>query len=203
MPTGLMYGMPGADLSKATMGIKPSLSSAPAGEVTFKVTNDSKDTIHEMIVVDVKEPGKPLPYSAADQRVDEEAAGDPTARSLSSIPASPAPSPSASSPAAIFSSATLPDTMKPACGPSSMLLRSAEPSAGGEVNGRREALHGDDGRREGNRQPAVYRPIHLFRFKGISSCGPVVDPAGSRATPSAVRAHRKTIRTCSAPRRRE
>jgi uncharacterized cupredoxin-like copper-binding protein len=76
MPTGLMYGMPGADLSKAPMGIKPSLNSAPAGEVTFKVTNDSKDTIHEMIVVDVKEPGKPLPYNAGDQRVDEEAAGD-------------------------------------------------------------------------------------------------------------------------------
>jgi uncharacterized cupredoxin-like copper-binding protein len=76
MPTGLMYGMPGVELSKATMGIKPSLGSAPAGEITFDVTNDSKDTIHEMIVVDVKEAGKPLPYSTADQRVDEEAAGD-------------------------------------------------------------------------------------------------------------------------------
>ena len=31
MPTGLMFGMPGTDLSKATMGIKPSLNSAPAG----------------------------------------------------------------------------------------------------------------------------------------------------------------------------
>jgi uncharacterized cupredoxin-like copper-binding protein len=76
MPTDLMYGTPGLDLSKATMGIKVDPKSAPAGDVTFNVTNSSKDTIHEMIVMYLADPSKPLPYIENESRVDEDKAGD-------------------------------------------------------------------------------------------------------------------------------
>lgn len=76
MPTGLIYGEPSVDLTKATMGMKLSRRSAPAGVVTFKVTNASKDTIHEMIVMFLAEPGRPLPYIVGDNRVDEDKSGD-------------------------------------------------------------------------------------------------------------------------------
>jgi uncharacterized cupredoxin-like copper-binding protein len=76
MAMGLAYATPGADMSKATMGIKAAPATAKAGVVTFKVKNDSKDTIHEMIVMFLADPTKPLPYIDADQRVDEDKAGD-------------------------------------------------------------------------------------------------------------------------------
>src|SRR6202140_291538 len=76
MPTGLAYATPGLDMSKATMGMKLSRKSAPAGVVTFKVTNVSKDTVHEMIVMYRQDPTKPLPYIDAENRVDEDKAGD-------------------------------------------------------------------------------------------------------------------------------
>ncbi len=77
MATGLAYaGTSKVDLSKATMGIKLSRTSAPHGVVTFKVTNSSKDTIHEMIVMYLADPSKPLPYLDGEQRVDEDKAGD-------------------------------------------------------------------------------------------------------------------------------
>ena len=76
MGTGLAYMTPGADLSKATMGIKATPDTAKAGVVTFKVTNDSKDTVHEMIVMYLADPTKPLPYLAGEKRVDEDKAGD-------------------------------------------------------------------------------------------------------------------------------
>lgn len=76
MPMGLAYATPGLDLSKATMGIKASPATVKAGEVTFNVKNDSKDTIHEMIVMYLADPGKPLPYVEAENRVDEDKAGD-------------------------------------------------------------------------------------------------------------------------------
>ena len=72
MPTNFKYGMPGVDNSKAPMGIKVSRASVPQGKVTFDVTNSSKDTIHEMIVIQLAEPGKPLPYIDNQERVDEE-----------------------------------------------------------------------------------------------------------------------------------
>lgn len=75
MMTGLGYGMPGADKSKATMGLKLSGDSAPAGEITFDVTNTSKDYVHEMIVSPLPPEGKQLPYVADENRVDEQAAG--------------------------------------------------------------------------------------------------------------------------------
>lgn len=76
MGTGLEYNAPGADPSKATMGIIASPATAKAGVVTFKVTNDSKDTIHEMIVMYREDPSTMLPYIADEKRVDEDKAGD-------------------------------------------------------------------------------------------------------------------------------
>ena len=76
MGTGMSYGMPGMDASKATMGIKLSQPGAPAGIVSFQVTNTSKDTIHEMIVMYMADPTKPLPYISGDSKVDEDKAGD-------------------------------------------------------------------------------------------------------------------------------
>ncbi|MDF2389279.1 hypothetical protein JMG10_48170 [Nostoc ellipsosporum NOK] len=76
MPMGMAYATPGLDISKATMGIKVSPGAVRAGKVTFKVKNDSKDTIHEMIVMFLADPKKPLPYIDAENRVDEDKAGD-------------------------------------------------------------------------------------------------------------------------------
>jgi uncharacterized cupredoxin-like copper-binding protein len=75
MMGGMGYGTPGADLSKAKMGIKLSRDRVPVGPVTFNVTNSSKDTVHEMIVVPVDDSKKTLPYIAAENRIDEDAAG--------------------------------------------------------------------------------------------------------------------------------
>jgi len=76
MVGGLGMGMAGAQMSKATMGIKVSMKSVKAGEVTFRVTNDSKDTVHEMVVSPIKGPADPLPYSADENEVNEDAAGN-------------------------------------------------------------------------------------------------------------------------------
>ena len=76
MGTGMTYGMQGMDMSMATMGITAAPATASAGIVTFHVTNSSKDTIHEMIVMYLEDPTKPLPYVDAEQRVDEDKAGD-------------------------------------------------------------------------------------------------------------------------------
>ena len=76
MATGVAYATPGFDLAKATMGMKLSRKSAPAGRVTFHVTNSSKDQVHEMIVMYLQDPTKPLPYVENENRVDEDKAGD-------------------------------------------------------------------------------------------------------------------------------
>lgn len=75
MPTDLGMGM-NTDMSSATMGITVDKKQVEAGEVTFKVTNDSKEMIHEMLVAPVADTAKPLPYIASDSRVDEEASKD-------------------------------------------------------------------------------------------------------------------------------
>lgn len=75
MPTDLAYA-PGVDNTKAPFGIKVSRSSAPAGDVTFNVTNTSKETIHEMIVIELSDPPQPLPYVDGDARVNEDATKD-------------------------------------------------------------------------------------------------------------------------------
>jgi uncharacterized cupredoxin-like copper-binding protein len=77
MVTGMEYE-PGKtiDMSKATMGIKAMPDQAKAGVVTFKVTNNSKDTIHEMIVMQLDANADALPYIASENTVDEDTAGD-------------------------------------------------------------------------------------------------------------------------------
>ena len=76
MGNGMVYHMPMMDMSMATMGIRVSPATAKAGVVTFHVTNSSSDTIHEMIVMYLADPTQALPYIDADQRVDEDKAGD-------------------------------------------------------------------------------------------------------------------------------
>lgn len=75
MGMGMMFPMP-MGMGMATMGIKASPVVAKSGVVTFHVTNSSTDTIHEMIVMYLADPTQPLPYIAADSKVDEDKAGD-------------------------------------------------------------------------------------------------------------------------------
>lgn len=75
MPTNLGYGTPNLDLSKATMGIRAVPDKAGPGIVKFEVTNTSKGTIHEMIVVYLDDPTKPLVYDAKDFKLDEDHIG--------------------------------------------------------------------------------------------------------------------------------
>ena len=72
MATGITYGTPGTDLAKATSGIKLSRASAPAGMVSFNVTNTSADMVHEMLVAYLPHPGEPLPYLTGERTVDED-----------------------------------------------------------------------------------------------------------------------------------
>jgi uncharacterized cupredoxin-like copper-binding protein len=72
---GLGMGMRGK-MHMAVMGVKTDHESVPAGKVTFEVTNDSKEVIHEMLVAPVANADVVLPYNANENRVDEEAAKD-------------------------------------------------------------------------------------------------------------------------------
>ena len=76
MATNLAYATAGMDMSMATMGVNATPATAAAGIVSFEVTNGSKDTVHEMIVMYRQDPTKPLPYIDAENRVDEDRAGD-------------------------------------------------------------------------------------------------------------------------------
>ncbi|GLS21450.1 hypothetical protein GCM10007874_44670 [Labrys miyagiensis] len=76
MATDMAFAKSGSDPSKATMGMRLSRSSVPAGIVIFQVKNSSKDTVHEMIVMYLADPTKPLPYIDKDSKVDEDKAGD-------------------------------------------------------------------------------------------------------------------------------
>jgi uncharacterized cupredoxin-like copper-binding protein len=76
MATGLFYGAPNLDMSKATNHITATPDTAKAGTITFGVTNDSKDMIHEMLVIYLADPSKQLPYIKDEERVDEEATND-------------------------------------------------------------------------------------------------------------------------------
>ena len=74
-PMAMDLGIGGTgDKTKATMGLKLSSNTAKAGKVTFVVTNTSKDTVHEVVILPYKD-GQALPYSDKDMRIDEEAAG--------------------------------------------------------------------------------------------------------------------------------
>jgi uncharacterized cupredoxin-like copper-binding protein len=67
-------GMTNASKAGSTTGIMLDNNSANAGEVTFKVTNSSEDTVHEMLVLAVPRDGK-LPYDEKEAKFDEDKAG--------------------------------------------------------------------------------------------------------------------------------
>jgi uncharacterized cupredoxin-like copper-binding protein len=75
MGTGMGYGMPLAAPSKATMGVTATPATAAAGVVSFQVTNTSKDTVHEMILVYLADPKQPLTYSESDSKLVEDKIG--------------------------------------------------------------------------------------------------------------------------------
>jgi uncharacterized cupredoxin-like copper-binding protein len=72
---GMGMGMHG-DMHMAMMSIEVDQVSVPAGKVKFDVTNVSKDTVHEMLISPISGLDVTLPFSAAENRVDEEASGD-------------------------------------------------------------------------------------------------------------------------------
>ena len=72
---GLVMGMHG-DMQTAPMSIVTSNKFAVRGKVTFSVVNLSKTMIHEMIVAPIKDENTILPYIDAENRVDEDKAGD-------------------------------------------------------------------------------------------------------------------------------
>jgi uncharacterized cupredoxin-like copper-binding protein len=67
-------GMTHASKAGSNMGIKLSKKTVKAGEVTFKVTNASKDTVHEMLVIPAPADGK-VPYDEKESKFDEDKAG--------------------------------------------------------------------------------------------------------------------------------
>lgn len=67
-------GMTHASNADSNMGIKLSRKKVKAGEVTFEVTNSSKETVHEMLVIPAPADGK-LPYDAKEAKFDEDKAG--------------------------------------------------------------------------------------------------------------------------------
>jgi uncharacterized cupredoxin-like copper-binding protein len=72
---GMGKGMSGGDMMMAQMGIKLDLASVPAGMVTFNVSNDSKDIIHEMVISPIATTDVAMPYIADENKIDEDAAG--------------------------------------------------------------------------------------------------------------------------------
>ena len=59
----------------ATMGITASNVVIPAGEVTFRVINDSREFYQSMVISQVEDPAKELPYLIDKMMVDEVATG--------------------------------------------------------------------------------------------------------------------------------
>ena len=74
MSTDEGMGMMHASMADTMMGLKMNEKAVKAGEVTFKVTNVSKETVHEMIVVPAPADGA-LPYDQQEAKFDEDKAG--------------------------------------------------------------------------------------------------------------------------------
>lgn len=72
---GMAMDKTGSEVPMAPMEVHVSSHTVPAGEVTFEVTNSSKQLVHEMIISPVKDTHTPLPYDRAGNDVDEDAAG--------------------------------------------------------------------------------------------------------------------------------
>jgi uncharacterized cupredoxin-like copper-binding protein len=68
-------GMPMTRMPMAMMGIATDQVQVPGGEVTFVVSNQSRELSHEMVVAPAADPEAPLPYDEVEMTVDEEAAG--------------------------------------------------------------------------------------------------------------------------------
>ena len=62
---------PSADASPKSMHIAVDRDSVPAGKVTFRAVNQSKDQIHELLVVRVDSAQAALPYDENKQKVVE------------------------------------------------------------------------------------------------------------------------------------
>jgi uncharacterized cupredoxin-like copper-binding protein len=75
MPTDLGMGMTKAKgATRGTnshMGITIYQHTIKAGSVTFEVKNNSEKTIHEMLVLPIKDATTPLPYTKNESRLDE------------------------------------------------------------------------------------------------------------------------------------
>jgi uncharacterized cupredoxin-like copper-binding protein len=63
------------DMKKAPMSIKINVNRVKSGQVTFKVLNASKETIHEMVLSPIKDENATLPFIEKENRVDEEGSG--------------------------------------------------------------------------------------------------------------------------------
>jgi uncharacterized cupredoxin-like copper-binding protein len=72
---GMGMGMSGGDMMKAMLGITLDVTSVPAGMVTFNVSNDSKDLVHEMVISPIASVDAALPYLKDENKIDEDAAG--------------------------------------------------------------------------------------------------------------------------------
>lgn len=70
----MMGKMDMANMSTGMMGITLDVKTVATGKVTFDVTNDSKDIIHEMILSPLPDGTTELPYIVDENRVDEEKA---------------------------------------------------------------------------------------------------------------------------------
>ena len=66
--------------SMANMGVKLSVDKVKAGTVTFQMTNDSKGTIHEMLVIPIKDGIQGPAINDKEVKIDEE-----TARALGEV----------------------------------------------------------------------------------------------------------------------
>jgi len=75
-PMGMNMDGAAMKANAATMGVDVDVASVPAGQVTFAVTNASKGTIHEMLVLPIPDAGAQLPYDPDTKRLDEEGAHD-------------------------------------------------------------------------------------------------------------------------------
>ena len=67
-------GMKNASMADNNMGINLSKKSVKAGEITFEVSNSSKETVHEMLVIPAPADGK-IAYDEKEAKFDEDKAG--------------------------------------------------------------------------------------------------------------------------------
>jgi uncharacterized cupredoxin-like copper-binding protein len=68
-------GMKG-NMMDAPMSIKLDKNTVKSGNITFAVKNDSKETLHEMLVAPIASESAVLPFIENENRVDEEKSGD-------------------------------------------------------------------------------------------------------------------------------